>query len=106
MQIFISSASYRDPELLPTVLDCLAKAQHPDRIVFGICWQHGDDELLPEPITKNPQFKILDVAWKDSKGACWARSQIQKLLYAGEDFYFQLDSHHRFVQDWDSKLIE
>ena len=27
-------------------------------------------------------------------------------LYDGEDWYLQLDSHHRFTQDWDEKLVE
>jgi Glycosyltransferase (GlcNAc) len=27
-------------------------------------------------------------------------------LYGGETWYLQLDSHHRFIQDWDAKLIE
>jgi hypothetical protein len=26
-------------------------------------------------------------------------------LWRGEDFYLQIDSHHRFTQDWDAKLI-
>ena len=27
-------------------------------------------------------------------------------LYGGEDYFLQIDSHHRFVRHWDSKLIE
>ena len=27
-------------------------------------------------------------------------------LFGGEDWYLQIDSHHRFVQDWDTKLID
>jgi hypothetical protein len=27
-------------------------------------------------------------------------------LWRGEDYFLQIDSHHRFVRDWDMKLIE
>ncbi len=40
-----------------------------------------------------------------SKGACWARNLIQQ-EYNGEEYTLQLDSHHRFVKDWDEQCIE
>ena len=51
------------------------------------------------------RFRVIDVHWKDSCGACWARAEIMR-RYAGEDFYLQLDSHHRFCADWDVKAID
>jgi hypothetical protein len=36
------------------------------------------------------------VPWSESRGVCWARSAIME-LYAGEDYFLQLDSHHRFA---------
>jgi hypothetical protein len=101
---FVSVAAYRDPDLAPTIADCIAKARDPDRLRFGICWQHGPDDARCDQFT-GPQFAVLDVDWRMSKGACWARAEIMK-LYGAEDWYLQLDSHHRFVQDWDAKLIE
>lgn len=53
---------------------------------------------------EHPQFRIDAIEWNKSLGLCWARSRIQR-LYAGEDFTLQLDSHHRFVEHWDEKLI-
>ena len=53
------------------------------------------------------QFAIeveFDYNWKESKGLCWARSLIQK-LHNGEEYTLQLDSHHRFVENWDEELI-
>jgi Glycosyltransferase (GlcNAc) len=102
--IFISIAAYRDPELLPTIADCLAKAREPDRLRFGICWQHGPGDAGSERLA-SPQFAVQYVDWQLSKGACWARAEVMK-LYNGEDWYLQLDSHHRFAADWDAKLIE
>jgi hypothetical protein len=102
--IFVQIASYRDPELIPTIKDILEKAKHPENLYFGICWQHGPEETLYEYIN-NPQFRIIDVHWRESKGLGWARSAIQK-LYNGETYTLQLDSHHRFVKNWDKMLIK
>jgi hypothetical protein len=102
--IFISIAAYRDPQLVPTIEDCLRHARHPEDLRFGICWQHGPEEDAL-PFAGDPRFRILDVDWRESRGACWARAAIMK-LYRGEDWFLQLDSHHRFVPDWDVRLIE
>jgi glycosyltransferase involved in cell wall biosynthesis len=102
-KIFISIASYRDPELLPTIRDCIARAKDPKRLVFGICWQRDEKETLAE-FAKDKRFRVLDVPYKDSKGACWARYSIQQ-LYKGEKYHLQLDSHHRFVDNWDEICI-
>lgn len=102
-KIFISIASYRDPELLPTIRDCIAKAKNPESLVFAICWQRDEKETLAE-FKDDPRFRVLDVPYQESKGACWARYSIQQ-LYQDEKYTLQLDSHHRFVQDWDEKCI-
>jgi Glycosyltransferase (GlcNAc) len=101
--IFVSIASYRDPELAATIDDCLTKASHPGRLRFGVGWQHGAEEPRP-PQFSSPQFRVLDIDWRSSRGACWARAQIMK-LWEGEDWFLQLDSHHRFVEGWDEKLL-
>jgi hypothetical protein len=103
LSIFVSIAAYRDPQLVPTIRDCLAKARYPDQLRFGICWQHGPEG--PElPYRSDPRFRIVDVDWRESRGTCWARAEIMRLS-EGEEFFLQLDSHHRFVQDWDAKLL-
>jgi hypothetical protein len=103
MTIFVSIAAYRDPDLAATIEDCLAKARHPEELCFGICWQRGPNE--PElPFFDDHRFRIREVSWRNSAGACWARAEIMK-LWQGEEFFLQLDSHHRFSQDWDVKLL-
>jgi len=104
MKIFVQIASYRDPELLPTIRDCISKAKHPENLTFGICWQRDENESMEE-FANDERFKILDYHWSKSKGLCWARSEIQK-LWNEEEYTLQLDSHHRFLQDWDVELIE
>lgn len=104
MKIFISIASYRDPELLPTLRDCIANAKKPENLRFGIAWQRDEKESMAE-FAKDPRFKIIDIPYKESKGTCWARSKIQE-KYDGEKYHLQLDSHHRFVKDWDVECIK
>ena len=102
--IFVSIASYRDAQLGPTIRDCVRKARWPERLRFGICWQHGD-EAFPETYLHDERFRILDVDWRDSRGACWARAAIMG-LWQQEPWFLQVDSHCRFSTGWDVTLVE
>ncbi|MES2442405.1 MAG: GlcNAc-transferase family protein [Pseudomonadota bacterium] len=104
MTIFVSIAAYRDPELIPTIEDCLRRARWPGQLRFGICWQHAGDEP-PPPALDGGRMRVRDVPWRESQGACWARAECMR-LYGGEDWFLQLDSHHRFAQDWDAVLLD
>jgi hypothetical protein len=99
--IFVSISSYRDAELIPTVLNLISTADRPDQLKISIAWQHDDCENLL--LIKDKISHVLDIPYINSKGVCWARSLIQE-LYDGEDYVLQLDSHHRFVSGWDTKL--
>ena len=106
-KIYISIASYRDPQLLPTLHDCINNADNPEDLVFGIAWQHAEEDTWDDlsEFRNDTRFRIVNIDYKDSKGACWARSEIHK-LYDGEDYYLQLDSHHRFIKGWDTECIK
>lgn len=102
-KIFIQIASYRDPELVPTIKDCINRASKPENLVFSICNQfHPDDEFNKdlEPYRDDPRFKIIDIDYDKSEGTCWARYLLQQ-QYINEQYTLQLDSHHRFVDGWD-----
>lgn len=103
-KIFVQIAAYRDPELAPTIRDCLRKAKYPKELTFGICWQRDDRERLPVS-AYDTHFRIDEVPWRESHGLGWARRRIGE-LYDGEEFTLQLDSHHRFVRHWDAYLLE
>ena len=102
--IFVQIASYRDPELVPTIKDMIAKAKYPEKLRFGICWQKDETENLDEFIN-NPNFRIEEYHYSESQGLGWARN-ITNRLYRGEKYTLQIDSHHRFVQDWDVMVLE
>ena len=106
-KIFVSIASYRDPELLATLRDLIANAKNPENLVFSIAWQHSPDDIWDtlDEFKDDPRFKIIDIPYNESKGACWARSILQE-NYNGEEYYLQLDSHHRFTKNWDAECIK
>lgn len=104
-KIFISIASYRDPELIPTIENCIENADNPKNLVFGISRQYHPNESFDnlKKYKKKKNFRIIETLYNKSVGVCHARHQIQG-LYQDEEYYFQLDSHHRFVKGWDTKL--
>jgi hypothetical protein len=124
--IFVQMASYRDAELIPTLVDLVERARRPDLLRIVVCWQHAPDETLgafwQQGFGKwrvatsgawnvhfmsygGAQIELIDVPHWQTQGACWARNLIQQ-HYAGERYTMQLDSHHRFVDGWDALVID
>ena len=102
-KIFVSIASYRDRFLPFTIEQALAKAAHPERLTFGICWQADHGENL-DPWAGDPRFRIRKYRYQASLGYGWSRAEVQK-LYDGEDYHLLIDSHSWFAEDWDENLI-
>lgn len=104
VKIFVQLASYRDPQLIPTIEDMLAKADNPDQFTFGICWQHDGNEPIDHYDGKK-NFRIKKYSYTESEGLGWARN-ITNSLYEGEELTLQLDSHHRFEKSWDTMMLQ
>jgi hypothetical protein len=104
-KIFISIAAYRDSELIPTIENCIAQAKDPQHLVFAISNQYHKDDKFNDlsKYKKKKNFKIIETPASKSLGVCHARSKIQE-FYNEEEYYFQLDSHHRFDKHWDFKI--
>ena len=62
--IFIQIASYRDPQLKPTLVDMLDKADCPENLRVGIAWQHAQEDSWDnlDEYKKNPN--IIEVVYK------------------------------------------
>jgi hypothetical protein len=105
--IFIQIAAYRDPELIPTLEACITMADRPANLRFGICKQYCPKDKFDDlaQFDGDSRFQVIDIPYKKSKGACWARNKIQQ-LYQDETYTLQLDSHHRFTKGWDTLLIK
>jgi hypothetical protein len=106
-KIFIHLPAYREPELIPTIKSALENAKYPKRLVFGICRQFNPEDGFDnvDEYRNDPRFKIMDIPHEQAKGLPYARYQINTML-ENEEYICQLDSHHRFAQDWDVTLIE
>ena len=107
MKIFIQVASYRDPQLIPTINSALENALNPENLVFGIARQFSEDDGFDnlDEYRNDNRFRIIDIPYTESKGACWARNQIQQ-LYQNEEYTLQIDSHMRFDKNWDGEFIK
>lgn len=133
--IFVQIASYRDPQLLHTLNDMIVNAKSPENLHVTVCWQHGPDETLelfykngfiestlPKRDISNLEInhskidgyhvltrdglilELIDIHYHKTQGACWARNTVQQ-FYTNEKYTLQLDSHHRFVKNWDDLCI-
>ena len=105
--IFVQIASYRDPQLIPTLKSMIENAKNPKKLIIGICRQyHPDDKFdVLDEYKNDKRFRVTDVLYSESKGVCWARNQVQQ-LYGGEDYTLQIDSHMRFEKNWDETFIK
>ena len=106
-KIFISVASYRDNECNPTIKLLFEKAKDWKRCYVGICQQNNKQDMdclvdINDDLKCN--IRILRIPYIQAKGPTYAR-YLCSGLWNGEEYYFQIDSHTSFVQDWDEKLI-
>jgi hypothetical protein len=113
--IFVSVASYRDPRCWDTIRDLYTKAKYPDRVFVGIVEQNNYEDtnassqescIKPSEVrVPQKQIRKLKMDYKEAAGPTKAR-QLASTLYKGETYYCQVDSHVRFVPDWDEVSIE
>ena len=104
--IFVQIASFRDPQLNQTIKDMLENAKYPENLRIGICNQYNpEDDFNLDEYKDDERFRIDDVIDTDSKGVCWARHMVQQ-RYSGETYTLQIDSHMRFVKNWDEEMIQ
>ena len=97
--IFVQIASYRDPELVPTIKNLIEQAAHPERLKICIAHQYSEEDEWDnlDQFASDGRFIVIQIPHNESQGVCWARNQIQQ-HYKSEDYTLQIDSHHRFVK--------
>ena len=109
-RIFINIAAYRDPELIPTVRSAIENAKNKSRISIGVCWQYSKDEPKnfgedEDPLFDGVKLRYLRVPAEESYGMNWARKLAHGFWSEEEQWYLQIDSHMRFVKNWDYHLL-
>ncbi len=106
MSIFLAIPSYCDPVLTFTLSSAYEKAKYPDQLHFAVVDQSPSGATYPVPICiPASQVSYLKIEASQARGCCWARG-VAMSLYRDEDWYFQLDSHMLFEQDWDATLVQ
>ncbi|QHN42309.1 hypothetical protein GII36_00335 [Candidatus Mycosynbacter amalyticus] len=104
-KILIEIASYRDDELGKTVASLLRQAKHPERLRFAIAHQYGPEtEHTLDKYRDDERFRLHEIPWHEARGLGVARRRCDD-MYAGEDFYFQIDAHMRAEREWDARLV-
>ena len=107
--IFISIASYRDKLCGDTIKSIYENAKLPNNIYVGICHQNKYSEENTEHCLKDFEkyknnIRIINIHHTEAKGPTYAR-YLCSTLYKDEDYFLQIDSHSKFVKNWDIKCI-
>ncbi|KAF0686893.1 Aste57867_21325 [Aphanomyces stellatus] len=118
--IFVGISAFRDGwRCGQTLLTAFARADHPDRVRFGVVDQvHASDETCIDSYCKmamekwtndtrcrhRDQIKIDQRAADESRGPTLAR-HFQQRLVGDEEFCLQVDAHSAFTRHWDSSLV-
>ena len=110
-KILVSIASYKDSDVINTIIDLYDKAERPDRVYVGLFLQDTDQEILRildffSNFLFKKNLKIKTIPFKDAKGCGWARNVILRELYGHEDYFMCVDSHSRFLKKWDLIYID
>ena len=109
--IFVSIASYRDSVCSTTVESLYSMADSPQNVYVGLCQQNNGKEdqdcvnynsNIISKYIKN--IRTIRIPYFEAKGPTWAR-YLCSTLWDGEQYYFQIDSHTKFVKGWDTKCI-
>jgi [Skp1-protein]-hydroxyproline N-acetylglucosaminyltransferase len=116
--IFVAVAAYRDPRCLSTVEDLYSRARYPERIRTAIIDQRKKDDSICKRSTRDCEQEpdhpyclyqhLIDYIEYSSElmvGPTFARHLTHR-MYRGEYFAVQVDSHVRFVVNWDEDIID
>ena len=102
--IFVSIASYRDDVCNMTLKSLYEMASKPENIYVGICQQNKKEDSDCYNNFDNKNVRIIRIPHYEAKGPTYAR-YLCSTLWNGEEYYLQIDSHSKFVKDWDIKCI-
>ena len=80
-KIFVSIAAFMDSNLVNTIDDMIEKAEYPERLVIGVVHQNSVEAMkaFRRRYVRDKDLKIIDIFHGDTKGCCYARSEVQTL---------------------------
>jgi hypothetical protein len=100
-------ASYRDEVCNSTIKSLFENAEDPKRVFVGICQQNkeGEDKECNQSFENSPNVRMLRIPYYEAKGPTYAR-YLCSTLWDGEQYFLQVDSHSKFIKNWDSISIQ
>eukprot|EP00484_Ammonia_sp_Unknown_P000235 CAMPEP_0197023138 /NCGR_PEP_ID=MMETSP1384-20130603/3927_1 /TAXON_ID=29189 /ORGANISM="Ammonia sp." /LENGTH=490 /DNA_ID=CAMNT_0042451315 /DNA_START=9 /DNA_END=1478 /DNA_ORIENTATION=+ len=131
-QIFVGISSLRDDRCGRTLHSLMSKAEHPERVFFGITQQNddetidcvegycalsqnksieqkpdgsGDEAQLAKKCKHYSNIKTIRIPHSEAKGPNLARG-LQITMIDGQDFCLQVDAHSFGSQNWDTRLLQ
>lgn len=109
--IFISMATIDDTETIPSVLNAISAAKFPERIYIGVSCATKDKSYYKSLVKafkdKNVKIIYTKLGPKYLGNFGTGQGRLRALsLYDDQDYIVQVDSHTRFDEDWDEKLID
>ena len=105
--IFVSIASYRDDVCNNTLKSIYSMAVNPKNIYCGVIQQNDDNDddcLLSKDSIVLENVTMMRLKHYEAKGPCWAR-YLATTLWSGQEYFLQIDSHTKFIKNWDEKCI-
>jgi hypothetical protein len=120
-RIYISIISYRDSETVATLNSLYDHSHIPANLIPCICWQYNPSEDSEKLFHSNKfsetaakysaNIRQLFLHSSKARGPVYARALIEQNLFYGVDerisnYFLQLDSHMRFIIDWDRHLLQ
>lgn len=103
--LFVSIASYKDPEVINTVKDLFSNSTGVFDITVCVYSQIDLEDHSWDELDTIENVLHVKVDYRTAKGVCWARAQVQK-YYNKQDYYMQIDSHIIFEKGWDAILLK
>lgn len=103
MNIFISIASYRDPEIVRTVKSAIDNSSKQNTLHFCIVLQ--EMKKLQPDFSWVPNLTLIEMHPKNARGAGFARAKAME-VYNGQEYFLQIDSHTIFEKNWDLLCID
>jgi hypothetical protein len=119
-ELWVGISAFRDKRCSETLKEIFGKAKYPSRITVGVLEHiHTENDAMNcvrdychligasslERCPHRGQIKLMDDSFLDAKGPGVSRVMQEQLL-GDEEFCLQVDSHTKFVKNWDEILMK
>lgn len=98
--IFVTIASYCDPELPYTIKSLIERATSPSRVRLSIVDQCFPGKELTELTQYDRNISYLSMPFNQARGVGYARALAMQ-AYRGEAYWLQIDAHTQCMPGWD-----